>query len=287
MRTMPTILLIALLILFGCGQSGDPGAGVNDLSKIVQSAPEKEGMAFIRGGEFTFTLFDESKSVLVNSFYLDICPVTIADFAEFVEATGYVPLSDNPEHKAVYLKELDSLAPHFQRFFANTTVARKSGITWRHDERGNLRDSSDWRFYPVVHVSLDDARAYARWRGKRLPNMYEWQYAALTGMELEDYSDRIEENVWHAGNSEVIMPVGIGVPNARGIYDLIGNINEYVEQGDYRFSYEGVPDSSRISIYSVSSFINEVKQLYPPSFFLASRGVPGYDTGFRCAMDVR
>ena len=113
----------------------------------IPERPDVAGMTWISGGEFTRGT--DARRVRVDAFWLDRAEVTNAQFAAFVAATGYVTTAErasNPQH-------------------------------WRHPEGpGSSILGRETR--PVVQVSREDAAAYARWCGKRLPTDAEGEFAA-------------------------------------------------------------------------------------------------------------
>ena len=166
---------------------------------------EFNDMVIIPGGSFTMgkTIqggadFSPAHTVILDSFYMDIHEVTNADYKLFCEATGY----QYPE-------------------FWNTEPFR-SGDNYPH--------------HPVVGVSWSDANKYAAWAGKRLPTEAEWEYAARGGLKGKEYHNgdtlgRIEEkksrNPWVNG----IVQVSLFKPNGYGLYDMDGNVWEWVADG--------------------------------------------------------
>ena len=201
---------------------------------------------------------------------MDKYEVTIADFEKFVKATGYVPESDKPGATTLVIKSKQE---------------NVSGVNWRFDERGNERDTSAYNC-PVVHVSYEDAEAYAKWAGKRLPTIYEWQYAAIGGADENTVIYHVNNNSWHFNNTRSIHGVGLKEPNQFGLYDIFGNVGEYVSHvGDKSPVAPGRSLEDRIRV-SHSSFFEDEEALYPPKFANGHRRGTGWTKGFRCAKDI-
>ena len=212
------------------------------------------------GGEFAMGsaqfYADESPVhlVRVDPFEIDRYPVTNAEFAEFVTATGYLTVAERPLNPTDYpgVPTAD-LVPGALVFTPTPGPV-------------NLRDYSQWwrwvpgarwsepagpgstlvgkENHPVVQVSFDDAAAYARWAGKDLPTEAEWEYAARGGLDRATYSwgeelrpdGRLMANTWQGnfpfdnrGASGWIgtSPVGSFPPNGFGLYDMTGNVWEW------------------------------------------------------------
>ncbi len=97
----------------------------------------------------------------------------------------------------------------------------------------------------VIGVSWNDANEYARWTGLRLPSEAEWEYACRAGTSTRFYTGSKDGDLkragWYSDNSEAkLHPVGEKEPNAFGLYDMHGNIWEWVED-DYHEDYEKPP----------------------------------------------
>ena len=124
-------------------------------------------------------------------------------------------------------------------FNGNGMVKSKPGINWKYDETGKLRPPVEYN-NPVVHVSWNDANAFAKWMGCRLPTEAEWEYAARAGTTTPFYTgDCLEsgqanfngkEQYGNCNKSDYknkVLPVGSFPPNPWGLYDMYGNVWEW------------------------------------------------------------
>jgi formylglycine-generating enzyme required for sulfatase activity len=251
----------------------------------VASAPE--GMIRIPGGDYVFKVqgieiegsddigvdvqypwedmprrFHEH-SMVINPFYIDKCPVTNEQFKRFLEATNYKPA--------------DNL--HFLRDWRNGTYP------------------PGWANKPVTWVSLEDARAYAKWAGKRLPHEWEWQFAAQ-GTDGREYPWGNEWNasavpVPHTGRT-LRGPDDVDAHTSGaspfGVMDLVGNVWQWTDEyGD---------EHTRAGILRGGNYYQPQGSIwyFPEAYRNDQHGklllmAPGYDrsgtVGFRCAMDAQ
>ena len=168
-----------------------------------------EGMVLISGGVYT-PLYDnggEVSGVSLNPFLMDENPVTIGQFLEFVEA--------NPKWRKSNISPL--FAEESYLFF------------WIDDlDPGKLR-----RNEPVTHVSWFAAKAYAKWKGNRLPTIAEWEYVGSAGLHSPNGKSEAdyEKNLLNLTNRPRANPlpqVGQSIPNYWGVRDLHGVVWEWV-----------------------------------------------------------
>ena len=315
--------------------AADPYAGVADELAA-------DGMAFVPGGSFTMGTADPprlhgdespARRVSLDPFYIDKTEVTNAEFARFVGATGYVTTAERP----ITREDLAGQAPpeflasmpdgglppasvcmsgSFDpalagRIGENPALVYAAGI-WK------AEPGADWRRptglnssiegkddYPVVHISHDDALAYAAWAGKALPTEAQWEYAARGGPAANGseypwgnektpggehraniyqgrfpFEDRGEDG--YPGSA----PVASFPPNELGLYDMSGNVWEWCRdwyRGDY---YSTAPDANPPG--PADSFDpaepNVPKRVQRGGSFLCS---DNYCTGYRAASRMK
>lgn len=220
-----------------------------------------------------------NQQVYVFDFYIGKYEVTVGEYAKFVKSTNYVTRAEKDSFSFVIDQE-------------NKWV-KMNGVNWRHDERGNLRTEKDYN-YPVVHIAWEDADAYAKWAGGRLPTEAEWEYAALTyGKSKFSGSANIDEVGWYSKNSNnKIMEVGLLKPNEKEIYDMTGNVWEWCDAVWFQYTDkliypEALPKEGEKKIVKGGSFYNPENICYRTvrgaDFSKASYGF----YGFRIAKDVK
>ncbi len=262
------------------------------------------GMVRIDGGEFLmgsddgFPFEGPPHRVLLDSFWIDETEVTNARFTEFVAATEHVTTAEQLGNSGVFLP-------------SNHEWVLIDGADWRRPEGpdSNIDARMD---HPVVHMSWDDAAAYCDWAGKRLPTEAEYEYAARGGLEGAEYAwgdefnpkSEFRANTWQGyfpDQDQVrdgfsgVAPVKSFPPNAYGLYDITGNVWEWVhdwyDPNYYRVSPERNPQGPSQGAEKVQrggSWLCSVN--YCQGYRVASRMKTARDSGlnnlgFRCAAD--
>ena len=229
-----------------------------------------EGMVWIKGGQFAMGSSDDEgrpdefprHAVKVDGFWMDATEVTNAQFQKFVEATGYITTAEKALDWEELKKQLpagtpkpaDSLLIAASLVFTPPTQAIPltdashwwswtKGANWRMPEGPNSTIEGKGN-YPVVHVSWDDASAYAAWAGKRLPTEAEWEYAARGGLIDKPFSwgsedveiGKAKANTWQGHFPDIntgwdgytgLASVKSFAPNSYGLYDMAGNVWEW------------------------------------------------------------
>lgn len=216
-----------------------------------------DDMVLIEGGSFRMgsdDFYPDEKPVherAVPSFLLDRYEVTNADYARFVDDTGYVTVAERELDPADFPgADPADLVPGAMVFTPTTGPVdlRDWRQWWRWQPGAYWRrpfgpgSSIDERMqHPVVHVAFEDAAAFAAWAGKRLPTEAEHEYAARGGMDgarfawgYEPYPDgRALANSWLGRFPYENKGVGDAAPvssypaNGYGLYDMTGNVWEW------------------------------------------------------------
>jgi sulfatase modifying factor 1 len=239
-------------------------------SSLAEKKADKKGMVWIPAGSYLMGASDHKgradenpqHEVKLDGFWMDATEVTNRQFSEFVKATGYVttaekapdweqlkkqlpPGTPKPPDSVLIAASLVFFSPK-QKVDVNNPGqwwAWKKGADWKHPQ-GAGSTIKGKENYPVVHVSWDDASAYAKWAGKRLPTEAEWEYAARGGLKKSLYpwgdegieTGKPKANTWQGTfpnkNTNWDKFGGLAAtksfsPNAYGLYDMAGNVWEW------------------------------------------------------------
>lgn len=241
------------------------------------SAPS--GMIWITGGEFSMGAADSPHDgmvgmqattdsrpihrVYVDGFFMDATAVTNAEFAKFVKATGYVTVAERtPKPEDFPGAPPENLVAGGVVFTPPNQPVKLdnhyrwwkyvAGANWRHPSgpKSSIQGKDN---YPVVQVAYEDAAAYAKWAGKRLPTEAEFEFAARGGLTGKPYvwGDEFQPGgKWMANtyqgefpNTDTgadgfkgVAPVKTFPPNGYGLYDMAGNVWEWTSDW-YRPDY--------------------------------------------------
>jgi len=225
-----------------------------ELESVVSGMVHLPGGVFTMGSDQHYPEERPAHKVRVGAFWIDPRAVTNREFAAFVAATGHVTLAEKPADPTAYPgADPSALMPASVVLVPpRSKVSRENihnwwqylaGANWRHP-RGPGSTIEGMDDHPVVHVSFEDALAYARWIGKSLPTEAEWEYAAKGGSDTTEFpwgdelvpDGRYMANTWQGefpwenllqDGYEFTAPVGSFPPNGYGLYDMIGNVWEW------------------------------------------------------------
>ncbi len=312
-----------------------------DPNSPSENAPE--GMVWIPGGEFLMG-YDASPdqdapthTVEVDGFWMDRTEVTNAQYREFVKATGYLTTAErtpkaedfpgaNPADlvpfSAVFrcfecdAKDCDRLRS--EKLMRNEPApgpewwVKSVGASWQHPE-GAESTIEGKENHPAVHLSWEDANAYAQWAGKRLPTEAEWEYAARGGKNRNEYvwgndpqgtkgvyfantfQGRFPAKIEDRDGFSGLAPVASYQPNGYGLFDMSGNAwewcQDWYDENYYKISPKrnptgpAEPEGDKRRVRRGGSFLcaDEYCRRYLPG--TRDKGEPqdsACHTGFRC-----
>lgn len=302
----------------GSDRRNGPGEGGRD-----GPGGSEDRMVRLPGGEFLMGSDEEDgfpedgegpvRAVSLRPFSMDCTAVTNAEFSAFAQATGYKTDAESYGWSFVFYGLLSEQALRQQPPVAEQTPwwCAIAGARWDRPEgpETNILDRVD---HPVVHVSWNDAVAYCRWAGKRLPTEAEWEYAARGGLVQKKYpwGDELTPegkhrcNIWqgvfpnHNSLDDGYLgtaPVGSFQPNGYGLYNMAGNVWEWCRDWFSRDIYRvgaavdpAGPERGETKVIRGGSFL--CHQSYCNRYRVAARSSNTIDSsssnmGFRCAMD--
>lgn len=248
------------------------------LASLSQTAmAQSDEMVHIEGGKFLPFYNSTEDSTRVESFYLDEHTVTNSEYLEFVKA--------EPQWRRSKIKKVFADKGYLKHWSGDLDLGANAE---------KIKNS------PVINVSWFAARAYAKWKGKRLPTLIEWEYVAsaspnkpLVGRDKQFVQQILD---WYSRpNPETLPSVGQEEPNFYGIYDMHGLIWEWVQDFNTIFiSGESRADQGELKQFycaAGSSVASEAdKENYAAFLRYAFRGSLEADysvgnLGFRCAKD--
>lgn len=326
-------------------------AGMQSVDNLPVAGSGYEGMKWIPGGNFLLGATDNEgrpdeypqHPVEVDGFWMDETEVTNAQFKKFVDATGYVTTAERDVDWEELKKQLppgtpkpaDSLLVAASLVFispagpvsmddASQWWRWKKGANWRQPQ-GPGSSIKGKEAFPVVHVSWEDAQAYCKWAGKRLPTEAEWEVAARGGKEDVTYpwgTEKVEASKPKANTWQGVFPVqntawdgytGAApvktfAPNSYGLYDMAGNVwewcSDWYDANYYKTLANGVTENPQgpASSYDPDDPYTPKRSLRGGSFLCNDSYCSGYrvarrmksspdtgleHTGFRCVRDAK
>jgi sulfatase modifying factor 1 len=295
-------------------QTQNPG-----LSSYIEAATPMislPGGAFLMGTDYAdgFPADGEGpvRSVSLSAFEVDQFPVTNADFAMFIETTGYRTEAEHFGWSFVFWSHIPE--EKFSEIVADTAAqapwwCKVPGAFWKQPE-GPESNINDRLRHPVVHVSWNDAAAYAKWAWKTLPTEAQWEYAARGGLDqkLYPWGDELTPNGKHLCNVlqgqfpvqdtaedgfAGTCPVDAFPANGYGVYSATGNVWEWCADWFHAsHSSEGLlhdpigPSDGQSKVMKGGSFLCHAS--YCNRYRVAARTSNTPDSsasniGFRCA----
>ena len=262
MQSVVLLMCLGVFIFVHMGNSQETivrnAKDVEDLD-VKQIIWEKDGakMALIPAQSSYNELYDQIRRLIPskmfetsNTFYIDCTEVTVGQFKKFLQSTDY-------EFEVDLWVKISKYSPT--------------------DE------------HPMIYVNWNDAVAYAKWAGKRLPTEVEWEYAARGGLLGQKYSwgnnkKLARDHANYRGTNgkdkwEYTSPVGSFQANGYGLYDVIGNVSEWCDD------WYNAARTSRVlrgGFWDFSVFgLSLVNRYYKDPDDSV------YHCGFRCVLDVQ
>ncbi|TXN34982.1 formylglycine-generating enzyme family protein [Flagellimonas hymeniacidonis] len=270
-------LWIALLLVFCKENRKNLNEKVKRFPVLIEKPDHvdtPEGMVWVPGGiliqgavssdSFAMNHEKPRHAVAVNGFFMDITEVTNSQYAHFVKETGYITIAERNVdwNKMKHQLPEDTPKPHDSLLRPGSLLFKvpdekpknledylqwwewKVGANWR-NPKGYGSGLEGKEKLPVVHIAYEDAAAYCRWAGKRLPTEAEWEWAAKGGLKESIFTWgndfnilNLHANTWSGefpmkndlkDGFENKAPVASYPPNGYGLFDMAGNVWEWTQ----------------------------------------------------------
>jgi len=254
------------------------------IPKINESrppGPAPAGMTWIPGGEFWMGSAEERMTdaqpwhrVYVDGYWMDKTEVTNKQFANFVKTTGYTTVAEHKPRTGDYPQAIaENLVPGSVVFSPPDHPVPLDnhfrwwnyvpGANWRHPE-GPKSEITGRMNHPAVHIAYEDAMAYCKWDGKRVPTEAEFEFASRGGLDRKRYAwgDEFMPGGRHVANTfqghfpdtnssedgyRGTAPVGSFPANGYGLFDMAGNVWEWTSDWYRPDYYQTLAASGKIA----------------------------------------
>lgn len=245
-------ILLLFLVMIACSKKQSSWTNpIDDMTYVIIPAGEFSANLKRNNMDSTFTV------QFANFFWMSTTEVTVAQFKRFVYQTGYITQAEKDNYP------FNWKLPGFE-------------------QSGN---------HPVVYVSYEDAMAYAAWAQASIPLETEWVYACRAGVQTRFFwGDSLDDDyLWHRQNTggTGTRDVGTKQPNPWGLYNMVGNVREYVKICDLRWRSRGSSwtrcpsyrsrqgfTARNLIIGQIATELTECRKLkYPPYPYDDDRGI--------------
>lgn len=298
-----SVLLSIFLLLLSCKEAQKKNEKVKEISQEktkvipvkIETLSNTLNMIYFEGGTINIgSAIGEANETPVfekkiEPFYLDENLVSVADFRKFILATNYITEADKFGDSGVFL-------------FDKAQWTLLKGANWEYPLGKDNPKSID--NHPVTHVSWNDAKAYSKWAGKRLPTEYEWEFAAKNGGDSKYawgetvlINGKYMANVWQGASLtdyevldgyKLTSPIGTYGKTKSGLTDMGGNVWQWCENVYASYPGNSRPENSDSKVISTRGGSFMFDQALENSFTTTFRAKNSLDTslfntGFRCA----
>jgi sulfatase modifying factor 1 len=267
--------------------------GCSPATRHSQKVFEKDKMIYLQGGTYKGSdpQTKEPKALTVKSFYLDKNLVTVAEFDDFVKKTGYKTEAERFGNSAVF------------DFDIQNWEMKGGAYYWYPFGKDKEKAKPN---HPVTQVSWNDAVAFAKWKGKRLPTDAEWEYAARNAGTTNDtytwgnelvINGKYMANTWQGSFPTkntvedgylTTSPVGIFGENKIGLTDMGGNVWQWTADSITPTGDDALMDPAKRKVTRGGSFLCDPNVCHGFKVTGRSSSTPEtgmVHTGFRCAKD--